>query len=242
MATRAREQQLRHQHRLRQEAERRRAERARALKLHVLGALALAVMVLGGVFLLSNGSGTGGGKTGGEGTGTASKYAFTVGYPGPGQPAPPITPPATRGGTFELASKHGTTVLLFFQEGLTCQPCWDQLKDIERQAGRFRALGIDEIVSVTTNPLEALRQKVGDEGISSPVLSDANARVSSLYGANHYGMMGTGRDGHSFVVVGPDGRIRWRADYGGPPNYTMYLPVDSLVADLRKGLRAGGRR
>lgn len=70
-------------------------------------------------------------------------------------------------------------MLLFFQEGLTCQPCFDQLKDVERQAGRFRQLGIDQIVSVTTDPLDALRQKVADEGISSPVLSGSEVKVSS---------------------------------------------------------------
>jgi hypothetical protein len=40
------------------------------------------------------------------------------------------------------------------------------------------------------------------------------------------------RDGHSFVLVGPDGVIRWRADYGGAPNYTMFLPTDRMLADL----------
>ncbi|MDQ2706498.1 MAG: hypothetical protein M3Z25_02170 [Actinomycetota bacterium] len=48
-------------------------------------------------------------------------------------------------------------------------------------------------------------------------------------------MMGTSRDGHSFILVGPDGRIQWRADYGGAPNYTMYVPLDQLAADLRAG-------
>ncbi|TML95264.1 MAG: hypothetical protein E6G10_28615 [Actinobacteria bacterium] len=35
----------------------------------------------------------------------------------------------------------------------------------------------------------------------------------------------------------PDGRIRWRADYGGAPKYKMYVPVGDLLADMRKGLR-----
>ncbi len=52
-------------------------------------------------------------------------------------------------------------------------------------------------------------------------------------------MMGTGADGHTFVLVGPDGQIRWRADYGGAPNYTMYLPVPSLLADIRQGTKGG---
>jgi peroxiredoxin Q/BCP len=48
-------------------------------------------------------------------------------------------------------------------------------------------------------------------------------------------MMGASRDGHTFIVVGPDGTIRWRADYGGAPKYTMFLPTTSLLADIRAG-------
>ena len=100
----------------------------------------------------------------------------------------------------------------------------------------FQALGINEIVSITTDPLSALKQKVADEGITLPVLSDPSLAVSQAYSTNSYGMMGTSRDGHSFIVVGPDGTIKWRADYGGAPNYTMYVPVPNLLADIRAGL------
>src|SRR5205807_2658526 len=102
-----------------------------------------------------------------------------------------------------------------------------------------KALGIDNIVSITTNPLSALKQKVTDEQISIPVLSDPDLSVSRAYQANQYGMMGTSTDGHSFVLVGKNGMITWRADYGGPPKYTMYLPPADLLADIRQGL--GGR-
>jgi peroxiredoxin Q/BCP len=50
-------------------------------------------------------------------------------------------------------------------------------------------------------------------------------------------MMGTSRDGHSFILVGPDGVIRWRADYGGAPDYTMDVPVTQLLANLKAGER-----
>jgi hypothetical protein len=39
--------------------------------------------------------------------------------------------------------------------------------------------------------------------------------------------------GHAFILVGPDGVIRWRADYGEPPNFTMYVPNGTLLAELR---------
>jgi peroxiredoxin len=117
-----------------------------------------------------------------------------------------------------------------------CEPCWSQLKDIQAQRSDFQALGIDQIVSVTSDPLAALKQKVADEGLTIPVLSDADLSVSASYTANSYGMMGASKDGHTFIVVGPDGRIRWRADYGGAPKYTMYVPVPNLLADIRGGM------
>jgi peroxiredoxin len=189
-----------------------------------------AVVVLAGVFLLANG-----GKSS-SGPGKAGQYAFQIGQPGPGMRAPAIDLPQTGGGTFNLSSQRGKTVLLYFQEGLTCQPCWDQLKELQAQEGQLKAAGIDEMVSITTDPLDQLKQKVGDEGISVPLLSDSSRTVSTAYAGNKYGMMGESRDGHTFIVVGPDGRIRWRADYGGAPDYTMYVPVPDLLADLRKGL------
>ncbi|MHB8619090.1 MAG: peroxiredoxin family protein, partial [Chloroflexota bacterium] len=102
---------------------------------------------------------------------------------------------------------------------------------------QFQALGIDKIVSITTQPLDVIKQKAQLEGIRTPVLSDASLAVSQAYQANRYGMMGTSMDGHSFVLVGKDGIIKWRADYGGPPKYIMYVPVANLVADIRAGLK-----
>ena len=131
---------------------------------------------------------------------------------------------------------RGKTVLLYFQEGITCQPCWDQLRAIEADRGPFRTLGIERIVTITTDPLDVLRQKAADERLSDPVLSDPDLAVSRAYNANRYGMMGDSRDGHTFIVVGPSGRILWRADYGGSPDYTMYVPVTNLVADIGAGL------
>ena len=166
----------------------------------------------------------------------AGKFAFQVGIPGPGQEAPPIRLVSNDGSTFDLTNLRGKTVLLYFQEGVTCQPCWDQIKDVEHGFQAFRALGIDTVVTVAIDPIDLLKQKAADSVLLAPVLSDPGAVVSKAYHANDYGMMGKSRDGHTFIVVGPDGRIRWRADYGGAPNYTMYLPVQNLVADIRQGL------
>jgi peroxiredoxin len=208
----------------------RRHNRFLGLAIKVSLGLSVALVVLGVIFFLSNG-GTATSKTAQSGA-----YAFVVGNPGPGDLAPPIQLPSTTGKTFDLAAMHGKTVLLFFQEGLGCQSCWTQIKDMEAQMGSLRALGIDMMVSITTNPLDTLKQEVVNDGISTPILSDQNLAVSRAYHADQYGMMNGSSDGHSFLIVGPDGRIRWRADYGGPPNYTMYVPIATLVANMREGL------
>jgi len=195
----------------------------------------LAVIALGAIFFITN-RGSGSATTG---DGLAGRYAFKVGNPGPGQPAPAIQLPSTSGGMFDLASLRGQTVLLYFQEGVMCQPCWDQLKDIEQNWGEFQALGIDRIVSITTDPIDALKQKVSLERLSTPLLSDPGVGVSKTYEANKYGMMGNSMNGHSFIVVDQDGVITWRRDYGAAPKYTMYVPVQNLLADLRVG-RVGG--
>jgi peroxiredoxin Q/BCP len=169
----------------------------------------------------------------------SSGYQFAVGAPGPGQAAPAIRLPSTRGGTFDLAAYKGKEpVLLYFQEGLTCQPCWDQIAAIDQERGKFRALGIKTIVSITTDPLDLIKEKAQDEDLEMPILADEDAHVSDTYDARTYSMtwMKPPRDGHSFILIGKDGRIRWRADYGGPPKYTMFLPVDALITDLRSGL------
>jgi Peroxiredoxin len=134
-----------------------------------------------------------------------------------------------------LSAYRGETVMLYFHEGLGCQPCWDQIRDLQNDPGLLASVGVDQLLTITTGPLDLVGQKMRDDGLAGPALVDTDLRVSVQYQANRYGMMGTSRDGHSFVLVGPDGVIQWRADYGGPPNYTMYVPGPQLLADLRAG-------
>jgi peroxiredoxin Q/BCP len=170
-----------------------------------------------------------------------SNFPYASGSPGSGAVAPTFTLPSTAGGTFDLASMRGKTTLLYFQEGTDCEPCWTQLHDIQNDMSAFHRAGINSVVSITTNSLGDLQQKASDEGIRLPVLSDPTLAVSHAYSANQYGMMGTMSDGHSFVVVGPTGTIEWRGDYGGAPNYTMFVPDQTLLKQMRAGMaRAPG--
>jgi len=195
------------------------------------GVVVLAVVALFAVYVASNGSERASNPAEGQ-------YRFAVGDPGPGQPAPPIVLPSTDGGTFDLASFQGRTVLLYFQEGVGCQPCWDQMRDIQANREQFAAAGIDEFITITSNSLDLVTQKLDQDEIAGPVLADTDLAVSKTYDANSYGMMGDSTNGHTFIVVDADGIIAWRADYGGAPDYTMFVPVPALLADIDGGLEA----
>lgn len=192
----------------------------------VLGAAAAAtaVAVLFGVYTTS----------GNDGPPAAGGVAYDVGSPSSG-PAPDLVLPTTDGATFDLAAYRGQSVLLYFQEGLMCQACWTQLQDLEAAQPDLQALGVDQLLTVTTDPVDLLARKVRDDGYTTPVASDADTAVSKEYGTLGIGMMGASMNGHSFVLVGPDGSVTWRADYGGAPDYTMYVPMKQLLADLRAG-------
>jgi peroxiredoxin len=199
---------------------------ARRRKIAVRATIAAAAAgVVAGLFVIF---------TGATHSGTGA-YPYQVGSPGRGQAAPGFTLAASTGGKISLSQYRGKTVLLFFQEGLTCQPCWNQIADLQHHAAQLKAAGISNVVSITSDPVGAITQKARDMALTIPVLSDPGLAVSQAYRANHYGMMGSSRDGHTFILVGPDGKIRWRADYGGAPKYIMFLPTTSLLADIKAG-------
>jgi peroxiredoxin len=196
----------------------------------IIGAVMVVVVVIFAVavlYLVYRG-----GSSATDSTAKGSGYAHVAGDPGAGTQAPAFTLASGGGTPVSLADYRGRTVLLYFQEGLSCQPCWDQIRDLEQNRAAVQAAGVDELVSITTDPSTLIGHKAADEKLSTPVLSDPDLAVSRAYDANKYGMMGDMRDGHSFVLVGPDGVIRWRADYGGAPDYTMFVPTDKILTDL----------
>jgi peroxiredoxin len=176
-------------------------------------------------------------KRSGNSTGVGQKSAFpyAIANPASGAIAPDSTLPSSKGGTIKLSDYHGKTVLLFFHEGIGCQPCWDQIRDLEYDKAKLKSAGIDQLLTITSGPTRLIAQKMADDGLTAIALGDTNLEISKIYNANAYGMMGDSRDGHSFILVGPDGKIDWRADYGGPPRYTMYVPVDKIISDLKAG-------
>jgi peroxiredoxin len=194
----------------------------------ILGIVGIGVLVVGiAAYNTVTGGGTG-------------KIAYDVGRPGPGDAAPDFTLTSANGTAFHLADHHGKQVLLYFHEGLGCAPCWQQVDSIQADLARFESLGIDGVVAISADPAGAQAQRAQRTGITLPTLADPDRSVSGAYGTLAYGMMNGALPGHTFILIGPDGRIRWRADYGGSPNYTMYVADDTLITELRRALGTSG--
>ena len=204
-----------------------RGDRRRSLRNWLAAAVAV-VLALGGLYAIF--------RAQADSNATAAEPGdYQVGSPGPGEPAPDFALTAAAGDEVALSDFQGQNVLLYFHEGLGCQACWDQIRDLEAAEAELDAAGIDELVSITSAPTDLLAQKMRDDGLQSLALADPELSVIREYDANEYGMMGDTRAGHTFILVGPDGTITWRADYGGAPDYTMYLPVDKILTDLQAG-------
>ncbi len=164
---------------------------------------------------------------------SADAADYAVGSPGIGEVAPEFSMTSAAGDTVKLSDYTGKSVLLYLHEGLGCQPCWDQMGDLDAATDQLNAAGIDDVVTITSGPVNLIAQKMDDDGLSSLILADTKMDVIKEYGANDYGMMGDSRAGHSFILVGPDGTIQWRADYGGAPDYTMYVSIPDLLSDMK---------
>lgn len=194
----------------------------------ILGILSIGVLIVG---IAARNTLSGADKQG---------VPYEVGRPGPGDAAPDFTLTNADGTAFHLADLHGKQVLLYFHEGLGCDPCWRQIDAIQAGLARFKSLGIDEVVAVSADPAAAQAQRAQRTNVTMPTLADPDRAVSGAYGTLAFGMMNGALPGHTFILVGADGKIRWRADYGGAPNYTMFVADDTLLAELRRALASSG--
>lgn len=149
-----------------------------------------------------------------------------------GSEAPDFTLPSTAGPDIRLsdytARQH---VLLFFQEGVMCPPCWQQMRDLQADSAKLQALDV-ALVTLAVDPLPMLVDNAVRERVSGMALvSDANARVSAQYQTMYTSMMTGQRPGHTFVLIDRAGIIRWRRDFK-----EMYVPDDQVLNPVAQAL------
>lgn len=150
---------------------------------------------------------------------------------GVGSAAPNFTVQDVSGGTFTLSDYRGkSNILLLFNEGLSCQPCLQQMHDLDGLNAQLVRLNV-LIVSVTPNSVDQLRSWMGASGPQyGKVLSDPG-----LVAFNLYQPTGTGGSmmTHTFLLINKAGIVIWRHDYG--PS-SMYVQNAEILTAVTKAL------
>ena len=127
-------------------------------------------------------------------------------------------------------SLRGKKTLLFFSEGVMCQACFVQIRDIEQIGTQLRKRGIG-LVSITPDSEEVLRHAIDQYGISTPMIADDDRDMSAAFDTLGRGMH-SDTPGHAFVLVDRTGKVVWQRDYWLEPYRTMYVEPAKLLKDL----------
>ena len=134
------------------------------------------------------------------------------------------------GSEISSASLRGTKTLLFFSEGVMCQACFEQIRDIEDVGAELEQRGV-RLVSITPDSAAVLKQAIDQYGISTPMISDEDHDMSAAFDTLGQGMH-SDTPGHAFVLLDKSGRVVWQRDYWLPPTRAMYVKPARLLADL----------
>lgn len=149
-----------------------------------------------------------------------------------GQMASDFSLPDVNGTTFRLSETRAKgNVLLFFHEGIQCPPCFQQMRDLQREDAKLQALETS-LVSIAADPLTDLKAASTRESVAGmPLLSDSSLSTSRMYEALYVSMHPGMVPGHTFILVDRSGKVLWRRDY-----QEMYVPVDQVLSAVAKGL------
>jgi peroxiredoxin len=111
-----------------------------------------------------------------------------------------------------------------------------QVVDLQSD-GAFNKLGV-ELLAISPDPLSGWQKDGGALDITIPMLSDPGNTVWTKYGIPSW-MMATNEPGHTFFLVGSDGKIAWLRDYGAMEHGgAMYVPPDEIVPPVKEALLA----
>ena len=111
-----------------------------------------------------------------------------------------------------------------------------QVVDLQNDPS-FQALSVP-VVSIAFDSIEEQAPEAQALGITSvPMLSDTQHEVSQAYGVLRWAIA-SGEPGHTFVLVGKDGKIAWIEDYGAPDksDRTMYVPIEELTTKVAQAI------
>jgi peroxiredoxin Q/BCP len=133
------------------------------------------------------------------------------------------------GKTISSRSLYNHKTLLFFSEGVMCQACFEQIQGLQQFGADLNQRGI-QLVSITPDSPDELKQAIGQYGITTPMISDASRSMSEAFNTLGQGMH-SDTPGHAFALI-DKGRVLWYRDYWLAPYHSMYVQPKQLLADI----------
>ena len=130
-----------------------------------------------------------------------------------GDKAPAITIATSDGGSINLASPGQPVVLYFYPKDDT-SGCTREAQDFTALAGDYAKAGV-KVVGVSRDPMKSHEKFIGKYGLSVPLASDEDGRISSTFGPwvekSMYGRKYMGMERATYLI-GADGRVlkAWR--------------------------------
>ena len=130
-----------------------------------------------------------------------------------GDKAPDITVSASNGRSVNLAAPGGPLVLYFYLKDDT-SGCTREAQDFTALAPEFEKAGI-KVLGVSRDPMKSHEKFIGKYGLSVPLASDEDGRISDAFGTwvqkSMYGRKYMGMERATYLIGG-DGRVlkAWR--------------------------------
>jgi peroxiredoxin Q/BCP len=120
--------------------------------------------------------------------------------------APDFTLMDEQGADWRLSERRGRVVVLLFYPGDETPVCTKQLCSVRDHWSDYVATGA-EVVGISTDTVESHKRFSENRGLPLKLLSDAEGRVTSLYGVRSWL---PGRSARAVIVVDSNGIIRYR--------------------------------
>lgn len=134
--------------------------------------------------------------------------AHADGLPAVSAPAPAFRLPSNTGKDISLDDLKGKWSVLYFYPGDFTSGCTIEAQNFEKSADAIRGLGA-EIYGVSVDSLEKHLDFKKTYGLSFPLLSDKDGKVSETYGsALKIPFMGTFSNRQTYLID-PEGKLRW---------------------------------
>jgi peroxiredoxin len=104
-----------------------------------------------------------------------------------------------------LSSLRGKNVLLAFFPRAFTRVCTEEMCSLSEDYGKFRNANTD-VLPISVDSIPTLRDFKQKERLTVDLLSDSTGEVSRRYGTLIEDALVSNR---AYVVVGPDGLVRW---------------------------------